>query len=148
MSEAPEDKTDSSSATLKAATITNAPVAHQASDSSPAAVASGRTLRDVQREIDARQVKFDEADEKYQQAVSFYTAAFFALKKEPNNETLSKELADATKFVEVTKGPVDISAQILADLRAERARLQSVANASSEQKSKLFHSVHLHYSAR
>ncbi len=95
---------------------------------SSSAVATVRTLQDVQREIDAGQLKFDEADNEYEEALSLYTAAFLALKKEPNNETLSKKLADATKFVEFTKGPVDATAKLLEDLRAELDRLQPVAN--------------------
>ncbi len=100
------------------------------------AVANVRTLQDVQREIDAEQVKFDEADKEYQQGLSLYTAAFLALKKEPNNETLSKELADATKFMDFIKGPFHATAKLLEGLSAERFRLQAAAIAASEQKSK------------
>ncbi len=148
-----EAKTVCSSETPEA--DTSASESRPASGSS-SAVTTVRTLQDVEREIQKQKAQLEEANKKYQQALSFYTAAFLALKKEPNNETLSKELADAAQFVGFAKGPADISAQRLASLEAERAQLQAAAeraqlqaaaDRASEQKSKLFgfHSVHSTY---
>ncbi len=132
-----EEKTVRSSEAPEAA-VPSAPEAHPASGNSPAAVGNDvRTLQDVRRDIKKESEQLDQARKEYGEALSIYKAAFFASKKEPTSEALSKELTAATNFVNFFKGPVDISAQRLERLEAERAQLQAAAKASSsEQKSK------------
>ncbi len=128
-----EERTGSSSTPLK--TVSSAPGAHQASHSSTTG-AKVRTLQDVQRDIQKESVEYDQAMAKFEDALSAYESALAACNKDPNDKVLSKELADAKYSRDSYKCLLDISAQFLASLEPERARLQAAADASSEQKSK------------
>ncbi len=130
-----EEKGNPSTVTTEA--VRPATEAHQASRSSPAAVARMRTLQDVQLEIDTERVKFHKAREQFEKALSGYQTALDASKTNPDNKVLSKKLADAKDLKDSYKCLMEVNAQRLASLETKRAQLQAAANAPTEHKGKL-----------
>ncbi len=134
-----EEKGNSSTVTPEA--VRTATETHQASRSSPAAVARVRTLQDVQLEIDTEKVKFHKAREQFEKALSGYQTALDASKTNPDNKVLSEELAEAKDFKDSYKSLMEVNAQRLASLETKRAQLQAAANAPTEHKSKFLFCV-------
>ncbi len=107
---------------------------HQASGSSPAAVATVRTLQRLECDIQEVLKKHARALERYERALSAYEDAQAALQMDPTNKVLSDALANAKESRDSYKHFMDVSQQGLTFLETTRARLQ----AASEQKSKFF----------
>ncbi len=133
-----EEKTVRSSETPEA--VHSALEAQQASGISPAAVASVRTLQDVEREINNVKVQYNRAMMDYADATSRHKAALAAWNEDPKNERLTDRLEEAKLIRDSSTGLVlcrfvYLHAQRLTSLDAELARLQASSAPEAHQAS-------------
>ncbi len=101
------------------------PAASEARPAAPPTIASVHArLQDVQLEIVHERAKFDQAMAKYQDVLSTYNAALTASRKDPDNEILTKRLAEAKRSEDGSKFLTDSYARSLALLEGDAAELQ------------------------